>query len=56
MKTLKEIKELVEKGDNSSGFLNWYQYAIKNILEDIRNSKVTSVESIEKYLLDLMNK
>ena len=57
MKTLKELDEYLQNQEwwNPAYFI-WYKDAIQGIYEDIRNSEVTSVESIEKYLQDLMNK
>lgn len=55
MKTLKELDEFLQKQEwwNSAYFI-WYKDAIQWILEDIQNSSVTSAESIEKYLQDLL--
>lgn len=57
MKTLKELDEYLQNQEwwNSAYFI-WYKTAIEWIFNDIVNSQVTSVESIEKYLQDLMNK
>ena len=56
MKTLKELDEYLKNQEwwNPAYFL-WYADAITWILEDIQNSSVTSVESIEKYLQTLLN-
>lgn len=59
MKTIKEVKiELfddVEKIDNyAMWYYEWYKDAIEWILKDIQESSAISVESIEKYLQDLL--
>jgi hypothetical protein len=56
MKTLKELDEYLQNQEwwNPAYFI-WYKDAIEWILNDIINSQVTSVESIEKYLQTLLN-
>lgn len=57
MKTLKELYEYLQNQEwwNPAYFIG-YKDAIEWIFNDIVNSQVTSVESIEKYLQDLINK
>lgn len=59
MKTLKELKETMNKywysEEYKIAYQNWYKTAIEWILNDITNSWSISVESIEKYLKDLLN-
>ena len=52
MKTIKELQNLDIMPD--SKYIVWYEDAIEWILEDIQNSSSISVESIEKYLQDLL--
>ena len=54
MKTLKELLSL--PNDYPEWYFIWYKDAIEWILEDIQSSSATSVETIEKYLQDLLNK
>lgn len=57
MKTLKELDEYLQNQEwGNPAYFIWYKDAIEWIFNDIVNSQVTSVESIEKYLQDLMNK
>ena len=56
MKGIKELRKIHDPDSyNTNAYCNWYEKAIKWILEDIRDSGVISVESIEKYLQDLLN-
>lgn len=56
MKTVKELRESFdEKSYNTNAYCNWYKDAIEQIFNDIVNSQPTSVESVEKYLQDLLN-
>jgi len=57
MKTLKELQEYLIKNEwwNPIYFI-WYKVAIEWILKDIQNCETISVESIEKYLQDLLIK
>ena len=56
MKTLKELKIELENQEwwNSAYFIG-YKDAVEWIFNDIVNSQATSVESIQKYLQDLLN-
>ncbi len=58
MKTVKELREYFWDNTNPEiqGYYNGYKDAIEWIFNDIVNSQSTSVESIEKYLQDLINK
>ena len=57
MKTLKELEDSLSlPNDFKEWYYIWYKDAITWILEDLRNSSATSVETIEKYLQDLLNK
>ena len=57
MKTLKDFKEWLELNNElHNAYYEWYSTAIEWIFNDIVNSQATSVETIEKYLQDLMNK
>ena len=57
MKTLKELEKWLEiENPFHNAYYDWYKTAIEWIFNDIQQSAVLSVESIEKYLLDLMNK
>ena len=55
MKTLKELDEYLYKQElwNPAYFI-WYKDAVEWIFNDIINSQVTSVESLQKYLQDLL--
>ena len=53
MKTLKEIEWM--KTWNLP-YYGWYKDAISWILQDIQNSEAISVETIEKYLNNLLTK
>jgi len=57
MKTLKELdKELqMQEGWNASYYMG-YKTAIEWIFNDVMDSQATSVESIQKYLQDLLIK
>jgi hypothetical protein len=57
MKTLKELQEYLHNQEwwNTAYYI-WYKNAIEWIYEDIKNSGATSVQTIEKYLQDLINK
>jgi hemerythrin-like domain-containing protein len=57
MKTLKEIKnKFWIEHQESKAYYEWYKDAIEWIFNDIVNSQATSVETIEKYLQDLLTK
>lgn len=57
MKTVKELRESFdEKSYNTNAYCNGYKDAIELIFNDIVNSQSISIESIEKYLQDLLNK
>ncbi len=56
MKTLKEVWEDVKLDRATMWYHKWYEKAILWIQEDIKNSSVISVETIEKYLQDLLTK
>lgn len=53
MKTVKELNK--ELYDYKIWYYEWYKTAIEQIFNYIVNSQATSVESIEKYLQDLLN-
>jgi len=58
MKGIKELRKWLifeEYNEEAKAYYDWYKDAIEWILEDIRDSGVISVESIEKYLQDLLN-
>ena len=54
MKTLKELQDAEIMLD--AHYIAGYEDAIEWIFNDIINSQATSVEVIEKYLQDLLNK
>lgn len=54
MRTVKEIKEIFSKHPDWLAHTEWYRSAIEWILKDIQESSAISVESIEKYLQDLL--
>jgi len=57
MKTLKEIKKDFEIEDQETrAYYEWYKDALEWVFNDIINSEVISVSSIEKYLSDLITK
>ena len=57
MKTLKELQDHLWNQDYwNIQYYNWYKDATEWIFNDIINSGSTSVEVIEKYLQDLINK
>ena len=66
MNTLKEVKDILksrEEGkwdiitpEQAEWYYNWYKDAIEWIFNDITNSSTLSVEGIERYLQDLINK
>ncbi len=57
MKTLKELEKELDMWSNcDSNFYEWYKKAIEYILQDIQNSEAISVETIEKYLNNLLTK
>ena len=57
MKTLKELDEYLQNQEwwNPAYFIG-YKDCLEWIFNDVINSQATSVESIEKYLQDLINK
>jgi len=55
MKTIKELeKTLTNDNEVNFAYKTWYITAISWVLEDIQSSSTLSVESIEKYLKDLL--
>ena len=57
MKTLKELEKWLEiENPFHNAYYDWYKDAIEWIYNDIQQSAVLSVQGIEKYLQDLMNK
>lgn len=55
MKTLKELEIYLQNQERwNIEYFIWYKDAIEWILEDVQNSSALSVESIEKYLEDLL--
>jgi len=57
MKTLKEVTlELNEEIKNNKSYIYWYKDALEWVLNDVINAGEFSVETIEKYLQDLINK
>lgn len=57
MKTLKEFEKKLDIINNLEQFslFVWYKKAIEWMLEDIQNSQVTSVKTIEKWLENLLS-
>ena len=57
MKTIKELRDSYDaESYNTNSYCNWYKDAIEWIFNDIKNSSTLSVEGIERYLQDLINK
>ena len=50
MKTVKELKKWLMPTQENLAYYKWYEYAIQELLLDIKNSEVISVDSIEKWL------
>lgn len=53
---MKPLKEIEVNDLMDSYYYDWYKDAIEWIFNDILNSDTTSVETIEKYLQDLLTK
>jgi len=57
MKTTKEVRDWLEEWNlENRAYYEWYKEAIEWMLNDIVDAQVTSVETIEKWLQDLLNK
>ena len=57
METLRQTRRKVDFKDTQEvAYYEWRKDSIEWILNDIVDSQATSVESIEKYLQDLLNK
>lgn len=59
MKTIKKLEKelnLEYINQTNQAYIDWYRDAIRWIYNDIQQSAVLSVQGIEKYLQDLMNK
>lgn len=59
METLKEVKHRLnfeQHNEVCEAYYDWYKTAIKCMLWDIQNTEVTSVETIEKWLNNILNK
>ena len=57
METLREKRLSLRLPDYEADlYIQWYKDSLEWIFNDIINSEATSVESIEKYLQDLINK
>ena len=57
METLREKRLSLRLPDYEADlYIQWYKDSLEWIFNDIINSEATSVECIEKYLQDLINK
>jgi len=57
METLREKRASLKLPDYEADlYIQWYKDALEWIFNDIINSEATSVEDVEKYLQDLINK